>query len=71
MAEDICNTSSMFSGLAEATMLTKIMLPIELEDGEVIAVEIDEAARQEAYERIQAKMARLRRGDHIVGDDQE
>jgi hypothetical protein len=40
-------------------------LQIELNDGKVTSVSIDEAAKQSALERIQAKMERLRRGDHL------
>ena len=42
-------------------------LQIELRDGEVIRAEIDPDARATAEERIQAKLERLRRGDHLRG----
>jgi hypothetical protein len=43
-------------------------LQIEMRDGEVIRAEIDLDARAAAEERIQAKLDRLRRGDHLKGD---
>ena len=41
-------------------------LQIELRDGEVIQVVVDEAATEEARRRIQEKLERLRRGDHLM-----
>lgn len=46
-------------------------LQIEMRDGEVIRAEIDPDARAAAEERIQAKLERLRRGDHLKGDDSD
>lgn len=43
-------------------------LQIEMQGSEVIQAEIDPDARTEAEVRIQAKLERLRRGDHLSGD---
>jgi hypothetical protein len=40
-------------------------LQIELNNGRVTSVYVDEAANQEVLARIQAKIERLRRGDHL------
>lgn len=40
-------------------------LQIEMRDGAVIRAEIDTEAKVEAEKRIQAKLERLRRGDHL------
>ena len=40
-------------------------LRVTLEDGEVVAGEIDQEAKARAQARIQAKLDRLRRGDHL------
>lgn len=42
-------------------------LIIELRDGEIVQVERDEHATEQARLRIQAKLDRLRRGDHLTG----
>lgn len=44
-------------------------LKIELRGGEVIQVEYDSWATEEARQRIQAKLDRLRRGEHLTDDD--
>jgi hypothetical protein len=44
-------------------------LQMELEDGQIIQVMIDEEATTQAQERIEALMAKLRRGDHVNKDD--
>ena len=41
-------------------------LRITLRDGEIVQVSVDEAATEEARRRIQKKLERLRRGDHLV-----
>ncbi len=41
-------------------------LRITLRDGEMVQVVVDEAATEEARQRIQEKLERLRRGDHLV-----
>lgn len=46
-------------------------LKIEFHDGEVIQAEYDEQATEEARRRIQAKLDRLRRGEHLGGNDPE
>jgi hypothetical protein len=46
-------------------------LKIELEDGVAIQVECDEEATDEARRRIQAKLDRLRRGEHLSNHDPE
>jgi hypothetical protein len=38
---------------------------LEINEGEIVKIEIDEQATHAAHERIQAKLARLRRGDHL------
>ena len=43
-------------------------LQIEMQGGKVIRAKIDPDARAKAEERIQAKLERLRRGDHLKGD---
>lgn len=43
-------------------------LQLELEDGQVIRVQIDPEATEEARKRIQEKLDRLRRGDHLRND---
>ena len=40
-------------------------LRIAFEDGEVIAVKVDDEAKARAQTRIQAKLDRLQRGDHL------
>jgi len=40
-------------------------LQIEMRDGKVVQAEIDLDAKAEAEQRIQAKLERLRRGDHL------
>lgn len=44
-------------------------LQIEIQAGEVIRVEMAPDARAEAEARIQARLERLRRGDHLRPDD--
>jgi hypothetical protein len=46
-------------------------LKVELQDDQLIQVEHDEQATAEARQRIQAKLDRLRRGDHLSGHDSE
>lgn len=41
-------------------------LQIEMRDGEVVRAEIDPQARADAEQRIQTKLDRLRRGDHLT-----
>ena len=43
-------------------------LKIELQDGNVTKAERDPEATEQAKERIEAKLARLRRGDHLSSD---
>lgn len=40
-------------------------LRIELQDGQVVKAEIDTQATEAARQRIQEKLDRLRRGDHL------
>ena len=40
-------------------------LQIELVDGQVVKAELDPKATEQARVRIQAKLERLRRGDHL------
>jgi hypothetical protein len=40
-------------------------LQIEMQDGTVVRAEINAKAKDEAEKRIQAKLERLRRGDHV------
>lgn len=40
-------------------------LLIEMQDGEVVRTEIDADGKAEAERRIQAKLERLRKGDHL------
>jgi archaellum component FlaG (FlaF/FlaG flagellin family) len=42
-------------------------LQIEMQDGEVVRAEIVTDAKAEAEKRIQVKLERLRRGDHLKG----
>jgi hypothetical protein len=44
-------------------------LQMELEDGKIIQVSIDNEATGQAQERIDNLMNRLRRGDHLTDDD--
>ena len=41
-------------------------LRITLRDGEIVQAVVDEAATEEARRRIQEKLERLRRGEHLV-----
>ena len=43
-------------------------LQLELEDGRVIRVQLDPEATENARKRIQDKLDRLRRGEHLHGD---
>jgi hypothetical protein len=43
-------------------------LQMEVHNGEIIRAEIDPDAKAEAERRIQAKLERLRHGDHLKGD---
>lgn len=64
-----------FEGEAEPVNIPLAALPdgvregdsllIEMQDGEVVRVEIDADAKAEAEKRIQAKLERLQRGDHL------
>ena len=42
---------------------------VQLVDDQIVAAEIDDAATEDARLRIQEKLARLRQGDHLKGDD--
>ena len=44
-------------------------LKLELRDSHVIQVEYDSQETEEARQRIQAKLDRLRRGEHLTDDD--
>jgi len=44
-------------------------LKIDLRDNHVIQVEYDSQETEEARQRIQAKLDRLRRGEHLTDDD--
>jgi hypothetical protein len=46
-------------------------LKLELRDGEVIQVEVDSQATEEARRRIQEKLDSLRRGEHLSDSDSE
>jgi hypothetical protein len=46
-------------------------LKIELDEGKVIRVEYDEQSTEAARQRIQAKLDRLRRGEHLSDSDPE
>ena len=46
-------------------------LKIELRDGEVIQAEYDSQATDEARRRIQTKLDRLQRGEHLFDSDAE
>ena len=46
-------------------------LKIELDNGKVIQVEYDRQSTEAARQRIQAKLDRLRRGEHLSGGDPE
>lgn len=43
-------------------------LHVQLVDDQIVAAEIDDDATEAARLRIQEKLARLRRGDHLKGD---
>lgn len=43
-------------------------LQIETEVGEIVQVQLDDDATQESVNRIQDKLERLRRGDHLQDD---
>lgn len=46
-------------------------LKIDLQDRQVVRAERDEQATEEARQRIQAKLDRLRRGEHLSDRDSE
>ncbi|HEU4326737.1 MAG TPA: DUF3006 domain-containing protein [Roseiflexaceae bacterium] len=46
-------------------------LLVELSDGELLRAELDPEATEAARRRIQDKLARLRRGDHLREDTEE
>lgn len=45
-------------------------LQIEIADGQLVRAELDPAATEAAQRRIQDKLARLRRGEHLREDPQ-
>lgn len=44
-------------------------LQVEIVDGQIVKAEPDAEATEQARERIQAKLERLRRGDHLSPDE--